>query len=58
MSSSVLLSSKIDRNPLERVQWRSAKMMRALEHFPFEDRLRDMGLFNPEKAERGSYQYL
>jgi len=54
----VLLSSKIDRNPLERVQWRSAKMMRALEHFPFEDRLRDMGLFNPEKAERGSYQYL
>lgn len=50
---------KKDRELLEKLQWRAMNMIRVLEHFPYEDGLRDLGLFRlGKRGLMGSYQCL
>ena len=45
------LTKKMDL--LERVQWRATKMIKGLEHLPYEESLSNLALFSLKKTQRG-----
>ena len=49
MSSSGLPGTKKDRDLLDRVHWRSIKIIEGLEYPSYEERLSDLHLFSTEK---------